>query len=432
MKITDIRGVNVCVPLSTFGEFEPVTMWYGTRYAALKTIIFIDTDKGITGLGESWAPADGHLRGLRRFIVGQDPFDVTPIERTINNLGNVTTVIGHLPIELLNVTGGISMALWDIIGKTTGQPVYKLIGGKYRDRVECRYWMCDKDPEDQAEEAKKAVKAGFKALKVKYGVNPEHDLACVEAIRKAVGDRIEIGFDANGGYTAGEAIWTIKKMEKYDPSHIEEPVNSANIRALARVRAHVDVPILCCGPGCATKEGIQEMVFQDAVDGVNLDLCRNGGFLETLRCAAVAEAGGLKASCHSSPGELGIATAGQLHLATAIPNFLEPVDSAYTKMLPPSEDIISRPFVYDHGTLSAPEGPGLGVELNSKAFEKARRRYETELPKWQHVRGKDPRVPSRQFYYWYNYPEKHSWRASQWPYRKENEEEYPPKAKADD
>lgn len=428
MKVTDIRGVNVCVPLSTFGKFEPVAMWYGTRYAALKTIIFIDTDEGITGLGESWAPADSQVRSLGEFIVGQDPFDVNAIERTINNFGNVLTVIGHLPVPLLNVTGGISMALWDIIGKATKQPIYKLIGGKYRDSVECRHWISDKDPKSQAEEAAKAVAAGFKALKIKFGINPEHDLACVKAVREAVGDRIEIGFDCNGGYTAGEAIWTIKKMEKYDPSHIEEPVNSRNVRAMARTRAHVDVPILCCGPGCTTKENIQELIFHDAVDGVNLDLCRNGGFLETLRCAAVAEAGGLKASCHSSPGELGIATAAQLHLATATPNFLEPVDSAYTKMLPPSQDIITEPFTYDNGTLKVPEAPGLGVEIDKEKFETAKHRYDTELDKWRHVRGKDPRVPSRQFYYWYDYPEKHSWKASQWPYRETKASEYPPAA----
>jgi L-alanine-DL-glutamate epimerase-like enolase superfamily enzyme len=417
MKVTDVRAVNVCVPLSTFGKFEPVTMWYGTRFAALKTIIFIETDEGITGLGESWAPAATAIQGLKRRIIGRDPFDVNPILRTINNRGNVLSVIGHLPVALLNVSGGLSMALWDIIGKATNKPVYKLIGGRYRERVECRYWMCAKPPKDLATEALKAVEAGFKALKVKIGLNPELDVKCVKAIREAVGDRIDIGFDFNGGYTAGKAIWTIKKMEEYDPSHMEEPVCSLNINALARVRRHVDVPILCCGRGCTTKESIQELIFKDAVDAVNLDLCRNGGFLETQRCAAVAEAGGLEASCHSSPGELGIATAAQLHLATATPNWLEPVDSAYVKLLPPSEDIITRPFEYREGSLRAPDGPGLGVEIDEERFEKARRRYELELNKWQHVRGRDPRVPSRQFYYWYDYPEKYEWQASEWPYR---------------
>lgn len=417
------------MPLSTFGRFEPVTQWYGTRYAGLKTIIFIETDEGITGLGESWAPADGVIKNLKQYIVGKDPHDVNTITRTINMFGNVTTTMGHIKLaSLLNVTGGISMALWDIIGKANNQPIYKLIGGKFRERVECRYWICDKHPEEQAEEAVNAVNAGFKALKIKVGLNPEHDLACVKAVREAVGDRVEIGFDFNGGYAAGEAIWTIKKMEKYDPSHIEEPVDSTNIRAMARVRAHVDVQILCCGGGCVTKERIQELVFQNAADGVNLDLCRNGGYLETLRCAAVAEAGGLKAACHSSAGELGIATAAQIHLATAVPNFLEPVDSAYTKLLPPSEDIITKPFVYDNGALAVPEGPGLGVVLDEKKFEKAKRLYDTKLDRWQHVLGKDPRVASRQFYYWYNYPEKYSWIASQWPYKEEEGTTYPPKA----
>jgi L-alanine-DL-glutamate epimerase-like enolase superfamily enzyme len=407
MNITGVRAANVCVPLSSFGKLEPVTMWYGTRYAALKTIIFIDTDDDITGIGEAWAPADKTVHGLSQWLIDKDPFDVNSIERAINNHGNVLSVIGHLPVGLLNVTGGLSMAIWDIIGKAVKKPVYKLIGGRYRDRVECRYWVCDKSPEDQASEAVKAVKAGFRALKIKAGLNPEHDVACVKAVRDAVGDHVEIGIDFNGGYTAGKAIRTIKKMERYDLSHIEEPVNSINIRALARVRRHVSVPILCCGPGCTTKENIQELVFADAADAVNLDICRNGGFLETQRCAAVAEAGGLEASCHSSPGELGIATAAQLHLVTATPNCLQPVDSSYVKMLPPSEDIITKPFEYKGGTLSVSEAVGLGVDIDEAKFERAKERYKKELAKWKHIQGRDPRVPSRQFYYWYDYPDKY-------------------------
>ena len=97
------------------------------------------------------------------------------------------------------------MALWNIIGKAVEKPIYKLIGGRYRDHVECRYWICGKPPKDQAAEAVKAVDAGFKALKIKVGLNPEYDMTCVKAVREAVGDRIEIGIDFNGGYTAGHA-----------------------------------------------------------------------------------------------------------------------------------------------------------------------------------------------------------------------------------
>ena len=393
MKITDLRTVDVCVPLSTHGRYEPVTMWYGTRYAAIKTIIFLETDVGITGLGEAWGPADSTLEGLKPHLVGQDPFDVNAIGRRITMPGSVLTTVGHIQTSLLNVVGAIDLALWDIVGKATNQPIYKLIGGKFRDRVECRYWMGAKDPSGVAEEVAKAVAKGFRALKIKIGLNPELDVECVKAARDAAGPRIEIGFDVNGGYSVLDAVRTLRKMEEYDPSHVEEPVNSSNIRALAYVKQNTSIPILCDGPARGTKEQIQELVIQRACDAVHLDLTANGGFLETQRCAAIAEAGDLKVSCHSSPGELGIATAAQLHLVTATPNFLWPVDSAYTKMLPPSEDIIKSPFVYEDGSLKVPEGPGLGVEIDEEKLQRAKRRYDTELGRWQHVVDSDPRVP---------------------------------------
>ena len=416
MKITDVRTVDVCVPISTHGKFEPVTMWYGTRYAGLKTIIFIDTDEGITGLGEAWAPAGPAVNGAKQFLVGEDPFNVNAIGRRIGMNGNVLTTMGHMRPALLNLVGAIDIALWDIIGKAAGQPIYKLIGGKFRDRVEARYWMGAKDPEGVAEEVTEAVRRGFRSFKIKIGLNPERDVECVKAAREAAGPRIEIGFDVNGGYSTLDAVRTLRKMEQYDPSHVEEPVNSANIRVLAHVREHTNIPILCDGPSSHHKEGIQELVYQRACDAVHVDAIQNGGFLETQRCAAIAEAGDLKVSCHSSPGELGIATAAQLHLVTATPNFIWPVDSAYTKMLPPSEDIIKRPFVFQDGTLTAPDGPGLGVEIDEDALDRAKLRYDTELDRWRHLRGEDPHVPSRQFYYWYDYSDRYEWDASGWPH----------------
>ena len=96
---------------------------------------------------------------------------------------------------------------------------------------------------------------------------------------------------------------------------------------------------------------------------------------------------------------------------------MEPVDSAYVKVLPPSEDIITEPFSYDKGSLTVPEGPGLGVEIDHDKLAEAKTRYETELEKWRHIRGKDPRVPARQFYYWHDYADKYEWQATKWPYR---------------
>ena len=93
------------------------------------------------------------------------------------------------------------------------------------------------------------------------------------------------------------------------------------------------------------------------------------------------------------------------------------VKSKWNEVTPPSEDIITAPFTYQEGALQVPDEPGLGVEIDPKKFEKAKHRYEMELFKWQHVRGQDPRVPARQFYYWHNYPEKNEWQATDWPYK---------------
>ena len=188
-------------------------MWYGSRFAAIKTIIFIDTDEGITGLGETSIGAGGDQRlfeQIKSRLIGRDPHDINSIERGMNLTGQVTTKMGHLldtsASSALNITGSIDQALWDIVGKAANQPIYNLIGGKYRDRVEARYWMGAKPPEKCADEVKRAVAAGFKSFKIKIGLNPEFDIECVAAAREAAGPRIELGYDCNGSYSQLEAI----------------------------------------------------------------------------------------------------------------------------------------------------------------------------------------------------------------------------------
>jgi len=419
MKVTNVRVVNICVPHSAFGEFQPLTMWFMVRYAALRSIVFIDTDECITGIGECHADATETIEPLKRRIIGEDPYNTNAILRRIEKFGGILYGHGHIgyfPI-LKGAAGAIDMALWDIIGKDCDKPIYKMIGGKCRPRVETRAFICALPPREQAAMAVKCVEAGWKALKIKAGINPEHDLACAKAVREAVGDHIEIGFDYNGRYTTNMALRLIKKMERYDPSHIEEPVDSFNIDALARVRRKVDTPILCCGRSSWHKESILRLIERDACDAVNLYLGQHG-FLETQRIAAVAEAGGLVVSVHSGPGELGIFTAAQLHLITATPNFTWVSDTGYLySNQPPSRDIITKPFKYENGTMMVPEGPGLGVEIEEESFEEARRRYETELDRWQHIRGPDARVPSTQDMYFYDYPEKYEWQANEWPFK---------------
>ena len=189
------------------------------------------------------------------------------------------------------------------------------------------------------------------------------------------------------------AIRTIKKMEKYDLSHVEQPVAPHDLDGMAHVRRHVDVPILACDPVLATKYDILRIVEKQAADMINVDPIRAGGMLACKKNCAIAEAAGISVCTHSTE-ELGIGTAGVLHLVTSTPNFLTPNDNSYHHL---SDDIITSPFKYEKGYLRVPEGPGLGIKVDLKKLEKYHQLYKSG--KLKHQKG-IPREGGG--YFWYN------------------------------
>jgi hypothetical protein len=244
MKITDVRTVMVAVPFARFGEFKPVTMWYMTRHASIHCITYVDTDEGITGVGTQ-GDQQTIMNLIRPQIIGKDPFDIEKIEDELGGPG----LGGRWRLVSTDTLGAIDGALWDIIGKKCGQPLYKLWGGKYNAPIYVRYWLDCQSPEKQVEEARKAVARGWKAFKVKLGTDPKMDIARVKALREALGDDIELCFDINGGYPLNVAINTIKKMAKYNPAAIEDPVpciwpyDAGSLDCMADIRRITGIPI---------------------------------------------------------------------------------------------------------------------------------------------------------------------------------------------
>jgi L-alanine-DL-glutamate epimerase-like enolase superfamily enzyme len=165
-------------------------------------------------------------------------------------------------------------------------------------------------------------------------------------------------------------------MERYDPSHIEEPINSNNVQGLAEVRRHVDVPILVCGPGAASKETVLELVKHQACDAVNVDLLRCGGFLETKRVAGVAEAGGILTGWHSTCAELGPFEAAKLHFIASTPSMEMPVDDSQHH-IEKYGNVIKDEFKTINGSIKVPEGPGLGIEIDTEKIRIAHERWLT-------------------------------------------------------
>lgn len=380
MKITDVRAVQVAVPLAYFGNYEPVTMWYGTRYASRHAIVFIDTDEDITGLGACRDDTVGLvLNTFRPRLIGLDPFDIRNIETLTKNLNP-----GGRP----DGVAAIDHACWDIIGKACGKPIYRLLGGRVHEKVRCEFWECNRTPERLATDVEKAMELGWKAFKIKIGVSPAADVACVKAAREAAGDGIELGFDVNDAYSVPSAIRAIKKMERYDPSYIEQPIPSWDIVGLAEVKRHVEVPILCHSFYVTKdKKSVLEFVEKRAAEMLNINPDYMGSLLYCQEVCAIAEAGGIIAKAQSSAAELGPANAGLLHLVTATPAFTTTNQNS-SHLLEKSGDVVTKPFITRDGCLTAPEDPGLGVEIDEgklnqwhKAWLEGKYKSEPGLPR---------------------------------------------------
>lgn len=372
MKITDVRTTMVTVPFAIFGKFAPVTMWYGTRHASIHCVTFIETDAGITGVGTD-GNQDIIMNEIRPKLIGQDPFDIETLEQGLSR-SIAAHILGRWEIDTWTMVA-IDNALWDIIGKACNQPLYKLWGGKVNAPIHVRYWLSCKSPEQQAAEALKAVERGWKSFKIKLGTDPKTDIERVRAVREAVGDDIELCFDINGGYPLHVALKTIKKMAKYEPASIEDPVPNSwpydpgSIDNMADIRKITGIPIEAHSHGPNCSEFVMTLINKRAADAVHLGLQFVGGVMEAKRVCAIAEAGGLIVTGQSSAAELGPRNALMLHFITSERAFKGTNDSSTHLLEPPSGDIIKNEFRTIDGTLRVPEGPGLGIEIDETKLE---------------------------------------------------------------
>ncbi len=396
MKITNVRTTMVCVPLARFGEFKPVTMWYQTRYADLHCVTFIDTDEGITGVATE-GDQQTIMNVIKPLLLGKDPFDIETVEQELAGRASWEGVLkGRWAFETKTMAA-IDNALWDIVGKACGQPLYKLWGGKVNAPIYVRYWMDCRSPAEMAGEAIKAAGRGWKAFKIKLGTDPDTDVERVRAIREAVGDHIELCFDLNGGYPLSVAINTLKRMAKYNPVSIEDPVPSVwpydagALDAMADIRRMTGIPIEAHSHGPNCEEFVMAVVSKRAADTIHLNVSFVGSVLECRRICAIAEAGGLIVTGQSTCAELGPRNALMLHLITAERAFKGTNDSSTHHLEPPSGDIIKQEFRTVNGTLTVPEGPGLGVQVDDEKLEYYHQLYESG--QYRHEPGvgrKDP------------------------------------------
>ena len=377
MKITDIKVTTVTVPLEA-----PLRHSNGAHWGRfVRTVIELETDEGITGLGEMGGggeSAELAFAGLKPYLLGHDPFE---LERMRFAICNPTASLYNNRTQL---HAALEFACLDIMGKKLGVPVHDLLGGRVREGVPFASYLFFRYPDpatgrgevrtaEQLVAEAKALKTkhGFTAHKLKGGVfPPDYELACFRALAAAVpGDGVR--YDPNGVLTPDQAIWFGRAIEDLRNDYLEDP--TYGLAAMRRVREKVRMP-LATNTVVVNFEQLAANIRDPAVDVILLDTTFWGGIRPCIKAAGICEAFGLGVAVHSS-GELGIQLATMLHLGAVVPNLGFAADAHYHHL---TDDIIEGgKFAYKDGAIAVPRAPGLGVTLDREKLGKYAELYKS-------------------------------------------------------
>ena len=344
----------------------------GFRYAGglvtsrVSTIIRVHTDRGLIGLGASYAYPDivriiieNHLRP---HLIGEDPLEV---EALWDKMYSLTRWYGRKGAAI-SAIGALDTAFWDLRGKAEGQPVYRLLGGE-RNTVPAYasglFWQ--EDVRQLEAEAARHRSRGFRRVKTRLGYSEEYDIAALQAIRRGVGADGDILVDGSHRYTVTNAQRIAPVLSDQHVFWFEEPFPPEDIDSYVALKPTLSVP-LAAGENDFGVQGFREMLRARAVDVAQPDVCRAGGITECARIARLAAESGVKIATHTWSDA--IALMANAHLVAAMPNGLTvEVDQTGNPFI---DQLLAEPLRIDNGLLQIPSAPGLGIELNEAALGK--------------------------------------------------------------
>ena len=346
-----------------------------------KNFIFVrvDTDEGISGWGEAYTQTDRepaiatYVDRMGQYLVGRDPFNIKHFTHVMYH----DVLVKRGSMESYCALSGIEIALWDIVGKKLGAPVYNLLGGACRDkiRVYANGWAGKSQaPDAVAARAVETTKMGFNALKWDPFPDPwrayiskyEEDLTVegVAAVRAAVGPDVDLLVEAHRRLAPMHAVRVARRIEEFNPFWYEEPVSARNLPALAAATREINTPVVT-GEELYTKAEFREVFELRAADIINPDICNTGGLLELKEIAAMAETYYVVVSPHNFNSTT-VGLAATLHLCATIPNFL--ITEYFVNLADIGTELSTNPIEVDNGYIRLPTGPGLGIELDEDAL----------------------------------------------------------------
>jgi D-galactarolactone cycloisomerase len=378
-----ITGIDVHVLKSPLAEpFAFSQGWVRQRSATLVEVL---TDEGISGWGEAFAQgleppeiaAAAISHALKPLLLGADPLAT---EVLWHRMYHATRDYGRKG-SVVAAISAVDIALWDIAGKARGVPIHELLGGAFRTRVEpyaTGFYRIKGQGEAQrlAEEAIRHHEAGFSLMKVKLGYGVEDDIACMQAIGRAIEGRgITLMVDTNHAYGRSEALRLGRALADYDLRWYEEPVAPEDLRGYAEMREKLTMPI-AGGENEHTLYGFRDYFAAGAVDIAQPDLGSCGGISAARHIVALAQAHGVAVNPHVWGSA--IAQAASLQLIAALPVAhhslfaQEPVFEYDRSSHPFRQHLITQPIVQQGGWVPIPGGPGLGVEVDRAVLDKYR------------------------------------------------------------
>lgn len=377
MKITRLEIHVLKSPLA-----EPFAFSQGWVRQRSATLVEMFTDAGITGWGEAFAQgleppeiaAAAIDAALRPLVIGADPLDTEVLwhrmyhqTRDYGRKGSVVAAIS-----------AIDIALWDIAGKHYGVPVHRLLGGAFRTRVRpyaTGFYRIrgQGEAERLAEEALRHFEAGFSMMKVKLGYGVDDDVACMEAIGRAIqGKPVRLMVDTNHAYGRADALRLGRALEDYDLRWYEEPVAPEDVAGYVEMRQKLAIPI-AGGENEHTLYGFRQFLGAGAVDIAQPDLGSCGGISAARHIVALSQSHGVQVNPHVWGSA--IAQAASLQFLAAVPvahHSLfaeEPILEFDRSSHPFRTQLITRPIEQKDGWVEIPAGPGLGVEVDRAVLE---------------------------------------------------------------
>ena len=375
MEITRIETIPVS---HTLPEGEGIGDARGFGRERGTTLLRLETDSGVVGWGEAFAPGSVVEPAIEEFfrddVLGMDPFDVESLaDRSV-----VDPYHFGGSVFVQSALSGIDVALWDIVGRHLDRPVHRLLGGKECETLlpyaSTMYFTERERP--LAEPIEKAVDEGFSAAKIKIGTGRDEDVERVRTAREILGPDARLMVDCNGNYRPDQAIRTARAIAEFDITWMEEPVPPENLDGYRTVRDRVDVP-LAAGEAHYGRFAFKRLVEEGLVDVVQPNLARCGGLSEARRIATLASTANIGVRPHIWNSAIGLAAAVQFAASvTDYPHARVTPDPMMVEFdrseNPLRTDLLETPFDPTGGELAVPQGPGLGIAVDEAAVERYR------------------------------------------------------------